>query len=237
MFWVLRSTRASSMRPDVDWYTGTVCIKIRFLTRRSGGVIPRLLSCVSRAMAITRLTHLRISIPASGAPPGRVPADCYPGGAPWKNRPSSQRVPFADDVTVLGDVSPSVCSPLLEKPTPIVSAVVVDDVVVPEGETNCSSDVAPDVIPPPPGFPPFSWPIIVGHVAIEHRQVFRSAMVVHRTFLQAHRMWSRRSRSLSVRWTLDYWCFRWWMLVRIRRWMSVDQFLLCHPSKASSCRI
>ena len=30
-----------------------------------GDVVPRLLSCVNRAMAIARLTHLRISIPAS----------------------------------------------------------------------------------------------------------------------------------------------------------------------------
>ena len=118
-------------------------------------------------MAITWLTHLRISIPASGAPPDRVPADCYPGGAPRRNWPGSHRVLFADDVKVLGDVSPSVCSPLLEEPTPIVSEVVVDDVVIPEGETNGSSDVVPDVIPPPPGFPPFSWLIVVGHVAIE----------------------------------------------------------------------
>ena len=118
-------------------------------------------------MAIARLTHLRISIPASGVPPGRVPSDCYPGGAPRRNRPGSHRMSFDDDVTVLGDVLTSVCSPLLEKLTPIVSAVVVDDVVVPEGETNGSSDVAPDVIPPPSGFPPFSWPIVVGHVAIE----------------------------------------------------------------------
>ena len=42
------------------------------------------------------------------------------------------------------------CSPFLEKPTPIVSAVV-DDVVILEGETNGSSDVVPDVIPPHPG--------------------------------------------------------------------------------------
>ena len=118
-------------------------------------------------MAIAWLTHLRISIPSSGAPPGCVPADCYTGGAPRKNWLSSQRVSFADDVTVLGDVSPSGCSPLLEKLTPIVSAFVVDDVVVPEGETNGSSDVDPDVIPHPPGFPPFSWSIVVGHVAIE----------------------------------------------------------------------
>ena len=118
-------------------------------------------------MAIAWLTHLRISIPASGAPPGHGPADCYPGGAPRKNRLGSLRVSFADDVTMLGEVSPSMCSPVLEKPTPIVSAVVVDDVVILEGETNGSSDVVPDVIPPPPGFPPFSWPIIIGHVAIK----------------------------------------------------------------------
>ena len=35
-----------------------------------GWVIPRLLSCVNRAMAIAQLTHLRISVPASGAPSG-----------------------------------------------------------------------------------------------------------------------------------------------------------------------
>ena len=46
------------------------------------GVIPRLLSCVCRAMAIARLTHLKISIPSSGAPPGQVPAECFPGGRP-----------------------------------------------------------------------------------------------------------------------------------------------------------
>ena len=42
------------------------------------GVIPRLLLCVCRAMAIARLTHLRISVPSSGAPPGQVPAECFP---------------------------------------------------------------------------------------------------------------------------------------------------------------
>ena len=118
-------------------------------------------------MAIARLTHLGISIPASGAPPGHVPADCFPGGAPRKNGLGSFRVSVADDVTMLGEVSPSVCSSVLEEPTPIVSAVVVDAVVIPEGETNGPSDVVQDVIPPPPGFPPFSWPIVIGHVTIE----------------------------------------------------------------------
>ena len=31
-------------------------------------------------MAIAQPTHLRISIPSSGAPPGQVPAECFPGG-------------------------------------------------------------------------------------------------------------------------------------------------------------
>ena len=36
-----------------------------------GGVIPKLLSFVGRAMAIAQLTQLRISIPSSGAPTGK----------------------------------------------------------------------------------------------------------------------------------------------------------------------
>ena len=56
-------------------------------------------------MAIAQLTHLRISVPASGAPPGRVTADCYPGGAESTSRVVRRG---CHDV---GDVSPSVCSP------------------------------------------------------------------------------------------------------------------------------
>ena len=52
----------------------------------------------------------RISIPASGAPPGQVPADCFPGGAPSQELTSSRRVSFASDVTVLGDAPPPVHS-------------------------------------------------------------------------------------------------------------------------------
>ena len=66
------------------------------------GVIPRLLSCMCRAIAITRLTHLRISIPSSRAPPGQVPAECFPGetGPVTQTR---RRVSFVDGVTVLGE--------------------------------------------------------------------------------------------------------------------------------------
>ena len=134
------------------------------------GVIPRLLSCTCRAMAIARLTHLRISIPASGAPPGQVPADCFPGGAPRQNRPGALRVTFADAISGLAVESPTVGSPVLEEPAPLVSATVVEDVVYMEGEMCELSDA----IPPPPGFPPFSWPTGEECVVIER---FGSSLV------------------------------------------------------------
>ena len=65
------------------------------------GIIPRLLSCVCRAMAIARLTHLRISIPSSGAPPGQVPPECFPGNTAPVPQSRRRRVSFADEVTML----------------------------------------------------------------------------------------------------------------------------------------
>ena len=65
------------------------------------GVIPRLLSCVCRAMAIARLTHLRLSIPSSGAPPGQVPAECFPDAVAPVTPPLPRRVSFAEEVTTL----------------------------------------------------------------------------------------------------------------------------------------
>ena len=103
-------------------------------------------------MAIAQLTHLRISVPASWAPPGQVPADCYPGGATQKKRPSPRYVSFAEDVTMLGDVSPSVCSPEQGTPTQLVSAVAEEDVIAPVGEPIGSSSTAPAILPPLPGF-------------------------------------------------------------------------------------
>ena len=46
-------------------------------------------------MAIAQLTHLHISIPASGALPGVVPEDCFPSV-------DSRRVSFASVITILG---------------------------------------------------------------------------------------------------------------------------------------
>ena len=86
-------------------------------------VVPRLLSCVCWAMAITQLTHLRISIPSSGAPPGQVPAECFPGGAPLVRPASRRHVWPPDEVTMLGDAELPVCSP--ESPPLILSVVVV----------------------------------------------------------------------------------------------------------------
>ena len=92
-------------------------------------MIPRLLSFIGRAMAIAHLTKLRISIPASGAPPGLVPDDCYPGGVPSQDLPSSRRVSFAKDVTVLGGAPPPVRSPEGGMQALLSSAVTEDDVI------------------------------------------------------------------------------------------------------------
>ena len=132
------------------------------------GVIPRLLSCVSQAMAIAQLTHLRISIPASGAPPGQVPADCFPGGAPHVQQPNQRRVLFADEVTMLGNAELSVCSPKPESP-PLILPVVEEEISeAPVGESIELVPSAPATsLPPPPGFSPFSWPVDDGRMDVD----------------------------------------------------------------------
>ena len=93
-----------------------------------------------------------------------MPADCYPGGAPHTKRPSPRHVSFAEDVTMLGDVSPSVCSPEQGTPTQLVSVVAEEDVITPVGEPISSSSTAPATLPLPPGFSPFSWPVDDGNM-------------------------------------------------------------------------
>ena len=149
-------------------------------------VIPRLLSCVCRAMAIAQLTHLRISIPSSGAPPGQVPAGCFPGGDPHVRPPSQRHVSFADEITMLGDAESPVCSP--ESP-PLIFPVVVEEisdapepespplilpVVVEEGSDAPVEELIELVpsasassLPPPPGFSPFSWPVEDGGMDVD----------------------------------------------------------------------
>ena len=53
-------------------------------------------------MAIAQLTHLHISIPASGAPSGEVPEECFPSVPLSRGSADPHRVSFAGAVTVLG---------------------------------------------------------------------------------------------------------------------------------------
>ena len=244
MFQVLLWTLASSMRPVVDWCTVTGCIRTHSYTRHLDGVISRLLSCVGRAMAIARLTHLRISIPASGAPPGHVPAYCFPGGAPRRNRPGSLRATFADDVSMPAVGSPTVGSPVLEDPAPLVSLIVVKDVLIPEGEMYGPSDVFLDAIPPPSGIPPFSWPIASECVAVER---FGSSLgdgalpdvIVSNSYVEppSRRLPRIRVQRLLIRQTKGSWNLLWWTSVRIRCRTSFDLWLYCQPWNSSSRRI
>ena len=125
-----------------------------------------------------KLTHLRISIPSSGAPPGQVPVECFPGGAPHVRPPSRRHVSFADEVTLLGDEETQVCSPEEDLPPLILPAVVTDISVAPEtvslplilpvvveegsvvaGRIELVPSARSSSLPPPPGFSPFVFPL------------------------------------------------------------------------------
>ena len=91
------------------------------------GVIPRLLSCVCPAMAIARLTHLRISIPSSGALPGQVPAEYFPEETAPVAQSRHRRVSFAEEVTMLSaDVSPESSQLIPPLILPVVEEVALD---------------------------------------------------------------------------------------------------------------
>ena len=151
------------------------------------GVVARLLSCVCRAMAIAQLTHLRISIPSSGAPPGQVPAECFPG-APMCGHRAVTILSFADGVTILGDAESPGCSPKGEL-LPLILPVVVEEIshapepespplIVPVVVEDSSVALVEEVIelvpsalgsslPPPPGFSPFTWPVNDGVMDVD----------------------------------------------------------------------
>ena len=118
-------------------------------------MIPRLLSFVARAMAIAQLTQLHISIPASEAPPGQVPAECFPGGTSSQGLTSPRRVSFASNVTLLGGAPPLVNSPDIILHEPLRPEIVDED----DMDTGCATtDTPAPIIRPPPGFQQFSWP-------------------------------------------------------------------------------
>ena len=106
-------------------------------------------------MAVAQLTNLQILIPASGAPPGEVPEECFPRGVPSWGLTDPPCVSFASGVTVLGD------DPLLEQSPDIrIHAPVCPDVA--EDDDVDSVEVVLDVpapfLRPPTGFENFLWP-------------------------------------------------------------------------------
>ena len=128
-------------------------------------------------MAIARLTHLRISIPSSGAPPGQVPTECFSEEMAPVTHPRRRHVSFEDGATVLGEEDSPECSQLVP---PLILPVVVEEAVL-GSEAGVPSLILPLVeelnidapaaklvqmepstsesgLPPPPGFPPFNWP-------------------------------------------------------------------------------
>ena len=141
------------------------------------GVIPRLLSCACRAMAIARLTHLRISIPSSGAPPGQVPVECFPEATASVSQSRRRRVSFVEEVTTLNaeespefsPVSPPLILPVVVEEAAVVSATRATPLILPVVEEIDNDPPAAELgemqtttpesgVPPPPGFPPFLFP-------------------------------------------------------------------------------
>ena len=109
-------------------------------------MIPRLLSFVARAMAISQLTQLHISIPALG-----VPAESFPGGTSLQGQTSPRRVSFASDITVLGEDQPPVHLPDIVIHEPLRPEVIEDD-VMDTVTGGVATDTSAPIIPPPPGF-------------------------------------------------------------------------------------
>ena len=117
------------------------------------GVIPRLLSCTCRAMAIARPTHLRISIPSSG----QVPMECFPEATAPVSQSRRRRVSFAEEVTTLNAEESPEFSPV--SPPLILPVVEEIDNDPPAEELGEMQTTTPESgVPPPPGFPPFIFP-------------------------------------------------------------------------------
>ena len=106
-------------------------------------------------MAIARLTHLRLSIPLSGAPPGKVPESCFPDAETAVTQPLPRRVSFAedvdtlnteDDLPVLSQISPPLTQPVVEEMEEDTQTSEVDGLEISSPESER---------PSPPVFPPF----------------------------------------------------------------------------------
>ena len=128
-------------------------------------------------MAIARLTHLRISIPSSGAPPGQVLVECFPEATAPVSQSRRRRVSFAEEVTTLNaeespefsPVSPPLILPVVVEEAAVVSATRATPLILPVVEEIDNDPPAAELaemqtttpesgVPPPQGFPPFLFP-------------------------------------------------------------------------------
>ena len=128
-------------------------------------------------MAIARLTHLRISIPSSGAPPGQVPVECFLEETAHVSQSRRRRVSFAEEVTTLSadespelsPVSPPLILPVVVEEAAVVSATGATPLILLVAEEIDNDPPAAELVemqtttpesgvPPPPGFLQFLFP-------------------------------------------------------------------------------
>ena len=112
------------------------------------GRISKLISFVNGAMVIAQLTHLRITIPSLGNPPGEVPSDCFlrmdePGMTKTPKRVTSAPVFH----TLTGKID--------QDETPTDSPIVTKHK---ETEEPRVQEIREESTVPLPGFRPFRWP-------------------------------------------------------------------------------
>ena len=112
------------------------------------GVIPKLLSFVGRAIAIAWPTHLRISVPSSGAPLGEVPSDCFPDTDTSAVTIAPRRVTF----------EPVIPTPMEDTELQLTDTDRGATVTDAESGPTTPPKTSERTILPPPGFPQFQWP-------------------------------------------------------------------------------
>ena len=143
------------------------------------GVIPRLLSCVVRAMAIARLTHLRFSFPSSGSgAAGVFPGE--DGSRPAVSLPHVVRIILEAEDTPedTQSVPPLILPVVVEETEVLISETGVPPLTLPVVEDiyydTPASEMVPMMttpsessLPPPPRFAPFVFPENDGGMDLE----------------------------------------------------------------------
>ena len=117
------------------------------------GRITKLLSFVNRAMVIARLTHLRITIPSSGNPPGEVPSECFPKIEEPGVTQTPKRVTFASVIQSTTGEMDAPTTDKVETPTDKPMMSISEKTVEPKAQ-----ETKEELLVPPPGFRPFQWP-------------------------------------------------------------------------------